>query len=346
MVPVLDSNRIPLMPCSEKRARQLMDKKQAKAFWQKGIFCIILTREPVTRIYQDIVVGIDPGSKREGYTVTTNTKVVLNLLTDTPSWVKDKMETRRTLRRSRRARKTPYRKCRFNRKIGGLPPSTRARWGAKLRIVKALQKLIPITDANVEDIKAVSKKGKRRWNVSFSPLEVGKNWFYSELEALDLNVFKTQGYETAEWRNARNFKKTSAKLKDVWEAHCVDSHVLCEKTVGGEIEPFKGMYRISFLNFARRQLHVQNPIKEGFRKKQGSTRSLGLNRGTLVVDKKFGISYVGGSSKGKLSLHSVESGKRLTQKVKKEDLTILSLIKWRTSFLPGLKIRVSRVGIR
>ena len=346
MVPVLDSNRIPLMPCSENRARLLMTKGQAKAFWQKGIFCIILTREPSARNFQDVVVGIDPGSKREGYTVTTDTKVVLNLLTDTPGWVKEKIETRSTLRRSRRTRNAPYRKCRFNRKIGGIPPSTKARWQAKLRIVKHLQKLIPITDVNVEDIQAMTKKGKRRWNVNFSPLEVGKRWFYAELEALKLNVFKTQGYETAEWREARSFKKTKEKLKDVWEAHCVDSHVLCEKTVGGDITPFKGMYRISFLNFSRRQSHVQNPIKDGVRKQYGSTRSLGLNRGTLVIHKKFGLSFVGGSSQGQLSLHSVESGKRLTQSAKKENLTILSLIKWRTAFLPGLKTGVSSGGSR
>ena len=33
-VPVLDTNKIPLMPCSEKRAKHLMNKDQAKPYWQ------------------------------------------------------------------------------------------------------------------------------------------------------------------------------------------------------------------------------------------------------------------------------------------------------------------------
>ena len=60
-VPVLDSNKNPLMPCSEKRARKLMEKNTAKPFWFKGIFCIILQKEPSFRYTQKIVVGIDPG---------------------------------------------------------------------------------------------------------------------------------------------------------------------------------------------------------------------------------------------------------------------------------------------
>ena len=58
-VPVLDSNKVPLMPCSEKRAAKLMNKKQAKPYWQKGIFCIMLLKEPSVREYQDVSLGID-----------------------------------------------------------------------------------------------------------------------------------------------------------------------------------------------------------------------------------------------------------------------------------------------
>ena len=145
MVPVLDQERKPLMPCSEKRARLLMDRKQAKPFWYKGLFCIILIKEPSDRKYQEVALGIDPGSKREGYTVATNKSVVLNITSNTPYWVKDHVETRRNLRRIRRYRKTPYRKRRnnrsFSRKINRIPPSTKARWQAKIRIVNSLIKI-------------------------------------------------------------------------------------------------------------------------------------------------------------------------------------------------------------
>ena len=49
MVPVLDQNNIPLMPCSEKRARLLMERNKAKPCFQKGIFCIKLMVEPSAR---------------------------------------------------------------------------------------------------------------------------------------------------------------------------------------------------------------------------------------------------------------------------------------------------------
>ena len=42
MVPVFDKDKNPLMPCSERRAKKLMEKCRAKPYWFKGIFCIIL----------------------------------------------------------------------------------------------------------------------------------------------------------------------------------------------------------------------------------------------------------------------------------------------------------------
>ena len=34
-----------------------------------GIYCIRLNKEPSDRNTQEIVVGVDPGSKKEGFTV-------------------------------------------------------------------------------------------------------------------------------------------------------------------------------------------------------------------------------------------------------------------------------------
>jgi hypothetical protein len=184
MVPVLDVTKKPLMPCSEKRARTMLEKGEAKSYFSNGIFCIILKKEPSNRIYQDIVVGVDPGSKREGYTVSTKKRVVLNILSDTPYSVKEAVEARAACRKSRRRHNTPYRKCRSNRLIGGIPHSTKARWGAKLRMIAHLLKIIPINFASIEDIKAKTKFKSRKWNVNFSPLEVGKIWFYKSVEEL------------------------------------------------------------------------------------------------------------------------------------------------------------------
>jgi len=147
MVPVLDKDKRPLMPCSEKRAKQLMEKGKAKPYWCKGIFCIILQEEPKSRFMQDIVIGIDPGSKFNGYTVKSEAHTLKNLHVNAITSVKGKMEERATLRKSRRQRNTPYRKCRLNRSKSGsrIPPSTKARWQQHLNIVKWMEKLFKIT---------------------------------------------------------------------------------------------------------------------------------------------------------------------------------------------------------
>src|SRR3989304_6382340 len=68
-VPVVDSNQNPLMPTTPSRARKWIKSGKATPFWKKGVFCVRLNQEPSARNMQDIAVGVDPGSKREGFTV-------------------------------------------------------------------------------------------------------------------------------------------------------------------------------------------------------------------------------------------------------------------------------------
>jgi hypothetical protein len=339
-VPVLDRNKIPLMPCSEKRAAKLMDKGQAKPYWQKGIFCIKLTKEPSARNYQEVALGIDPGSKREGYTVATKNNVVLNITTNTPDWIKIHMETRRNLRKTRRYRKTPYRKCRLNRKInkGFICPSTKARWCSKLRIINLLRRILPISLINVEDIKAEKKEGKSRWNRSFSGLETGKNWFYKEIVKLNIKLILTKGTDTAEHRKQRGFKKSKKKLDYIWETHNVDSHSLAEIVLEKEIKPYTGMYRIDFLRYRRRQLHVQNPIKNGKRRQYGGTVSLGLSRGSVLryignnKSWKNKIYYLSGTSNGQLTILDLKDDRKVSHCIKIIDINILYISKYKVLF--------------
>lgn len=334
-VPVVDKNQIPLMPCSPKRARKMIESGKATSFWKKGIFCIRLNVEPSARNYQDVVIGIDPGSKREGFTIKSEAHTYLNIQTNAIDWVKKAIETRRVLRRNRRQRKTPCRKNRENRSRGSLPPSTKARWQWKLRILNWLRKIFPVSIYVVEDIKATTKKFQRKWNVSFSPLEVGKDFFYQQVEKLG-KLIKVQGYQTAEKRNELKLKKLSNKLSDSFYAHCVDSFVLSLMAVGGKEKPDNiQILKVIPLRFHRRQLHVQNFQKGGIRKEYGGTRSLGFKRGSLVKHSKFGLTFIGGSSKDKVSLHSLETGKRLTQNAKIEDIEFLTYCSWRFNSSPA-----------
>lgn len=335
LVPVLDKKKNQLMPCTCKRARLLMERKQAKSYWYKGIFCIQLLKDPSDTAKQPIVLGIDPGSKREGYTIATPKRVVFNITTNTPDKVKSNVETRRNLRKTRRSRKTPYRKCRFNRSVKNrIPPSTKARWDAKLRVISSLQKILPITFINVEDIQAVTKKGSLKWNKSFSPLEVGKKYFYNQIINKKLKLVTTKGFDTAARRKLRDFKKSSKKLEYKWESHNVDSHCLCEISLNKELQPENKLYKIEFLEFSRRQIHVQNPKKGGIRKLYGTTNSLGKSRGMLLRSKKTKeLVYLGGTSKGKVSVHNLVTGKRLSQNCNLIDYDYLGVRKWKVQLI-------------
>jgi len=326
-VPVISSVGKPLMPSHPARARELVRKGKAVRRFIKGIFYIELLQRKDGDT-QPVAVGIDPGSKKEGFTVKSAEHTYLNIQANAVTWVKDAVETKRNMRRTRRARKTPCRQNRINRKRGGIPPSTKARWQWKLNIAKVLSRLFPVECFVVEDIKAKTT-GKRRWDVSFSPLEVGKKWFYSELRKLG-QVDTKQGFDTFGMHNQFGLKKSKSKLGNSFEAHCVDSWVLANSWVGGHTVPDnRSLILIAPIQLHRRQLHVLQPGKNGVRKSYGSTKSLRFKRGSLIKHKKYGVVYVGGTSKNRISLHSIQNGKRLCQNARTEECQFLTYNAWR-----------------
>lgn len=322
-VPVVDTNQKPLMPTIPSRARRMIKSGKATPFFKKGVFCIRLNQKPSNKKTQEIAVGIDPGSKREGFTVKSEAHTYLNIQTKAITWVKDAIEVRRNMRRSRRFRKTPYRKNRQNRKRGSLPPSTKARWQWKLNIIKLLTNIFPITHVIVEDVSAKTKKNCKKWNSNFSPIEVGKQWFYTEIEKLT-ELETRDGYETYEERTKLGLKKTGKKTEEKFSAHCVDSWVLANMVVGGHIKPDnEDLLILNPIRLHRRQLH-RLQTKKGKRSNYGSTRSLGFKRGSLVKHSKYGLCYIGGCSKDRVSLHDIQSGTRLCRSAKVEDVKFLS----------------------
>lgn len=334
-VPVCDHHSASLMPTTPARARRWVKTGKATPYWKGGIWCVRLNQEPSARSIQAIAVGIDPGSKKEALVVKSAAHTYLNIQADAVTWVKDAMETRRTMRRARRFRKTPYRQPRANRPVNKkrMPPSTKARWQWKLRLCQWLARLYPIAEFMVEDIKA-STRGKPRWDRSFSPLEVGKRWFYHELGKL-APVQARQGWETKHLRDALGLKKSKQKLAETFSAHCVDAWVLAHAVVGGSSVPeHTRLLCVTPLLWHRRQLQRLQPERGGKRKPYGSTRSLGLTRGTVVQHPKYGLAFVGGTLDGRVSLHHLKTGKRLCQNAKPAECRVRSLLKWRARLLP------------
>jgi hypothetical protein len=329
-VPVVDKNQKPLMPTRPKKARKWIASGKATPFWKRGVFMVRLNVKPSARNMQPIVVGIDPGSKAEGLSVKSKTHTYLNIEADSVTWVKDHVKQRRQMRRTRRYRNTPCRANRSNRKIGGIPPSTKARWQWKLRICWWLKKLYPITSFVIEDIRAWTRKGKGRWNRSFSPLEVGKRWFYAEISKLG-QLVTMQGYETKAIREALGLKKD----------HWADAWCLAYSQTQGNMPDNRQVLNLVPLRFHRRQLHRLQPEKGGIHKPYGGTRSLGFKRGSLVKHPAWGLAYVGGWLKNRISLHGLADGKRLCQNARPEECKFLTFNSWRMRLLPALKNGVS-----
>jgi hypothetical protein len=330
MVPVVSATGKPLMPTTNRRANRLIARGRALRRFDRGLFYIKLV-DRTDGYTQPVALGIDPGSKREAFVVQSCAHTLLNMQTEAVTWVAQAVARRRRARRLRRGRKTPHRRCRPNRLAGKtrLPPSTRARWGLKVRLVRWLARYYPISVIVIEDIKAATRAGQRRWNKSFSPLEVGKHWCYGELEQV-APVHKVPGYVTKALRDAAGLHKSGAKVSDRWDTHCVDAFVLANSAVGGSGQPTSTqMLYVVPLQFHRRQLHRFTLGKGGQRTPYGGTLSLGLKRGSWVTHPRYGLVFVGGTSNGRISLHSLETGKRLTQYARVEECRILCTASWR-----------------
>ncbi len=324
-VPVKSKDGKQLMPTHPNKAGVLIKKGLATPYWSNGIFCIRLNYE-TTEYTQDIVVGVDPGSKKEGFTVKSEAHTYLNVQADAHNKVSKKVAKRKELRRSRRSRKCPNRKNRTNRLANKerIPAGTRARWDWKLRILDWLSKLYPVTHVCVEDIKARTKQYQKKWNTSFSPLQVGKDWFYSEVKKC-WELLTLPGYKTKEIRDRLGLKKSTKKLAETFDAHCVDSWCLAYHTVGGDtIVDNTSIFCIAPIPIARRNLHREVPKKGGMRSRYGGTiLKNGLVKNTLVKHAKYGLTRLAGiNSKGLFSIYSLD-GKRLTTGVKQKDFTVL-----------------------
>jgi hypothetical protein len=201
-------------------------------------------------------------------------------------------------------------------------------------LINILRKIYPISIYVVEDIKTKTKVGKRNWNKSFSQLEIGKKYFYNIIKTYG-NLILKEGWETFNKRKELCLKKTTEKLDKVFFAHNVDSWVLANFPFDIQTYPENiDMYYFQQIGFHRRSLHMLQFSKGGIRRINGGTVSLGIPKGTVVkvkYKKKETYTYIGGNMNGKLSIHILETGKRISQSVNKEKIEIYSgwVVKWK-----------------
>jgi hypothetical protein len=287
---------------------------------------------------QDVAIGVDPGSKFEGYTVKSEMYTFLNVQTNARYGIMEAMESRAYARGARRARKTPYRECRPNRhrNKGFIPPSIKARWDWRLNIINFLCRLFPVTAIVVENVAAATRKdiNKTKYvknhNQLFSWVQNGKNWFAAKLAQLNKLIYFIDGFNTYQMRTQMNLYKNKTKNLVRFDTHCVDSWVLASYAVGCNMIPDNlDILHMSRINYQRRQLHVFQPAKGGIRRDVGGTVSLGVPKGTLVKHPKYGVALVGGSSNDRISLHSTSDYSRLCQNAKPDDCKVITKLPYR-----------------
>lgn len=152
MVYVLSNDGQPLMPTARHgKVRRLLKEGKARVV-KRCPFTIQLLYESTTYT-QDLTLGVDAGSKHIGLSVTSETKEYYAGEVEIRNDIVELISTKRELRKSRRNRKTRYRKKRFDnrrRHKGWLAPSVQNKVDSHIRVVERLHKILPIKRIIVE----------------------------------------------------------------------------------------------------------------------------------------------------------------------------------------------------
>jgi len=141
-----------LMPCTEAKARKLLEAGKAKIVDYRP-FTIQLSWQCEGHV-QEVTCGIDKGSSVTGLACVSNGAVLLAAEIHHRRDVKEKMDDRRDRRKSRRARRW-YRPARFrnrasSKRSGRLPPSIKTNVEEVIRVVGQIP--LPISSIVIEDV--------------------------------------------------------------------------------------------------------------------------------------------------------------------------------------------------
>lgn len=158
---VLDKTGKPLMPCSEKRARLLLERGRARVHRLAPLVIRLVDRRLADSAVQPLTLKLDPGSRFTGMALVRKRRKrvsVLSLLelVHRGAAIRKALEQRAGFRRRRRSQNLRHRAPRFNnrtRPAGWLAPSLRHRLDTTLSWVARIRRWAPITALAVERVK-------------------------------------------------------------------------------------------------------------------------------------------------------------------------------------------------
>lgn len=153
MVYVQDINGKSLMPTTRHgKVRRLLKDKKAVVV---NLCPFTIKLMYITPDYkQEIVLGVDAGTKHVGLSATTKSKELYSSEVILRSDIVDLLSTRRELRRTRRSR-LRYRKPRFNNRIKSkkqewIAPSVKYKIDAHIRVVEKVYSILPVSHIIIE----------------------------------------------------------------------------------------------------------------------------------------------------------------------------------------------------
>jgi hypothetical protein len=309
---VLGADGTPLTPTTPARARKLLRAGMAQPHWSKfntfGIQMVVSTRTETT----PGALGVDHGTKFEGYSVVVGDENPLNVKLDLPDKKKivRKMAERRTLRRARRFRNCRRRPRRFDnrRRQDWLAPSQAMVVGSRLKVMRELFGIYPIRIVGFEDV--CFHHAAKRWGANFSTVEIGKARIKAFFQTQGAAVFEYRGYQTQELRQKHGYRKTRVKSADKFTAHCSDSLAMAvEVSVGRRVEPGRFLTVNDTYRPVRRRLHDTQPAQGGRRDPYSRGALFGTRKGMLVGLKNGGVGQLCGENRGQYRYYR-QDGKR------------------------------------
>ena len=150
LVYVINKNGKPLMPCKPAKARHLLEAEKAKVV-NHNPFTIQLMWDCEENV-DELVLGIDAGYNKIGYSVVSESKELIAGELKLRSDIKRLLEKRRAYRRDRRNRLW-YREPRFDnrgRSDGWLAPSLEHKLQSHIKLIERIKRILPITRVIVE----------------------------------------------------------------------------------------------------------------------------------------------------------------------------------------------------
>ena len=273
---VLNRHGRPLMPCTQAKARHLLDAGKAKVKHRTPFTIQLLYGS--TGYAQEVILGVDAGSKTIGLSASTETEELFSAEVKPRNDVVELMSVRRQFRRARRNRTTRYRKPRFDNRVrskhkGWLAPSVEVKIQEHITAIKTVCRILPVSKVVVETaefdlqlLKAIAD-GK--------PVPQGEDYQHGEM----YGHYNVRQYVL--WRDGYTCQCCGAHATQKKEVR-LHVHHLESRKVGGDAPD----NQVTLCESCHKKLHKGLIAEKDFKKrKRRSTRDatfMGIMRKTLM----------------------------------------------------------------